>query len=48
MMKLTGDVEISLYGLLMEFLRLILVHINYVMCDRKYIKNRDCPADLRI
>jgi hypothetical protein len=30
-MKSTRDVETSLYGLTMELLRLILVHINYVM-----------------
>ncbi len=34
-MKLTRDVEISLYGLTKEFLRLILVHIDYVMLTGK-------------
>lgn len=28
-MKLPGNIEISLYGSTIEFLRLILVHINY-------------------
>jgi len=30
-MKLPRDVKISLYGLTMEFIRLRLVHINYVI-----------------
>jgi len=31
-MKSPRIIKMFLYGLTMEFLRLILVHINYVMC----------------